>query len=284
MSFTAPKLCVISDETGAEFETCLSFAVEENLDTIEVRQVDGVNPLSLTPAQVDGTARRIADAGLKVAGVATPLFKWPPPGQAAADHGDQFGFDRAGRTDQQLFEDAVRVADAFGTRNLRIFSFLTYDDFRLDDLRPGYDALLELAERFDKVLLVENEFVCNIARMDQFAELMAMYDTDRLRPLPDIANSAWVGETPTPETLSQVMQRADHIHFKDYLAAAGGFVTLGQGDIDVKAYVRRLLQLGGGRQLTFSIETHAKSEPLENTRASLNYLRGVIADVANAAA
>ena len=277
MSHQNPKLCVITDETGPRLDDCLAFAVEEGLDCVEVRMVDGVNPLSLTPPQLDSAARRIAASGLAVAGIATPLFKWPSPNHTDADHGDQFGFNRADRSDAQLFEDAVRVADAFETRNLRIFSFLTYDGFKLDDLRPGYDALLAMAERHDKVLLVENEFVCNIARMDQFAELMAMYPSDRLRPLPDIANSAWVGETPSPETLDVVMRTAEHIHFKDYAKAAGGFVTLGEGDIDVAAYVRSILERAGDRQLTFSLETHAKSEPLANTRASLNHLRHVLA-------
>lgn len=281
MSYVTLKLSVISDETGPELDTCLAFAAEEGLDAVEVRQVDGINPLSLTPAQLADAAQRIAAAGLGVAGVATPLFKWLPPGQAGGDAGDQFGFDRAGRTDGQLFEDAVRVSDVLGTDKLRIFSFLAYDGFTIDDLKPGYDALLELAERHDKVLMVENEFVCNIGRMDQFAALMAAYDTDRLRPLPDIANSAWVGETPSEATLANVMQRADHIHFKDYSKAAGGFVTLGEGDIDVAAYVRALLRLAGERQLTFSIETHAKTEQLENTRKSLNYLRSVLADTAD---
>ena len=276
MPIHQPHLCVISDETGSCFDTCLEFAVEEQLDAIEVRQVDGINPLSLTNAELTSAANRIARAGLAVAGIATPLFKWPAPGRDVATHGDQFGFDRAGRTDQQLFEDAVRVSDTFETRNLRIFSFLTYEGFALDHLKPGYDALLELAEKHDKVLLVENEFVCNIARMDQFAELIAAYGTDRLRPLPDIANSAWVGETPDQATLHAVMQRADHIHFKDYSAATQGFVTLGEGDIDVPDYVRSLFELAGDRRLTFSIETHAQSDKLENTRKSLNYLRSIL--------
>ena len=274
-----PKLCVITDETGPRLDDCLAFAVEEGLDCVEVRMIDGVNPLSLTTAQLDSAARRIAASGLAVAGIATPLFKWPSPNHTDADHGDQFGFNRAGRSDQQLFEDAIRVADVFGTRNLRIFSFLTYDGFKLDDLRPGYDALLELAERHDKVLMVENEFVCNIARMDQFAELMAMYPSDRLKPLPDIANSAWVDEIPSRETLEAVMGKADHIHFKDYSKAAGGFVTLGEGDVDFSDYVSTILETAGDRQLTFSLETHAKNEPLANTRASLAHLRHVLAGV-----
>ncbi len=279
MSFTAPKLCVISDETGPDFETCLTFAAEEGLDAIEIRQIDGNNPLSLTPPQLARTARRISQAGLETAGIATPLFKWAPPGRTVADHGDQFGFDRAGRSDQQLFEDAVRISDAFETRNLRIFSFLAYDGFKPDHLRPGYEALLELAERHDKVLLVENEHVCNVARMDQFADLLSAFDTDRLRPLPDIANSASIGEIPSTETIASVMQTAEHIHFKDYSARTGGFVALGQGDVDIKAYVKTMFEHANTRRLTFSIETHASSEPLENTRRSLNYLRSVIAEL-----
>lgn len=279
MKHTQPKLCVISDEPGPRLDTCLEFAVEQKLDAIEIRQVDGINPLSLTPAQLDSAVARVKSAGLETAGIATPLFKWPAPGKTVDTHGDQFGFDRAGRSDEQLFEDAIRVADAFGTRNLRIFSFLTYVGFTIEDLRPGYEALLALAEKHDKVLLVENEFVCNIARMDQFPELMAAFESDRLRPLPDIANSAWVGETPTPDVLETVMSRADHIHFKDYAKASEGFVTLGEGDIDVAGYIRSLLNLAGDRQLTFSIETHAKTDPLENTRKSLNHLRQCLASL-----
>ncbi|MEM7749567.1 MAG: TIM barrel protein [Pseudomonadota bacterium] len=279
MTHIYPKLCVISDETGPRLDTCLEFAAQEKLDAVEIRQVDGINPLSLSPAQLDSAASRVKAAGLETAGIATPLFKWPPPGKSVDTHGDQFGFDRAGRSDEQLFEDAIRVADAFETRNLRIFSFLTYDDFSLDDLRPGYETLLKLADKHDKVLLVENEFVCNIARMDQFPALMSAFDSDRLRPLPDVANSAWVGETPTAETLKTVMTRAEHIHFKDYSKASEGFVTLGEGDVDVAGYIRSLLELAGDRQLTFSIETHAKSDQLENTRKSLKHLRQCLADL-----
>ena len=277
MTHIPPKLCVISDEPGPRLDTCLEFAVEEKLDAIEVRQVDGINPLSLTQSQLDSAVSRIQSAGLSVAGVATPLFKWPAPGKSVETHGDQFGFDRAGRSDEQLFEDAIRIADAFGTRNLRIFSFLIYDGFSIEDLRPGYETLLGIAEKHDKVLLVENEFVCNIARMDQFPELIAAYDNDRLRPLPDIANSAWVGEVPTDEVLQSVMSRADHIHFKDYSNEQKGFVTLGEGDVDVAGYIGTLLKLAGDRQLTFSIETHAKTDQLENTRKSLNHLRQCLA-------
>ena len=279
MTHIPPKFCVISDEPGPRLDTCLEFAVEEKLDAIEVRQVDGINPLSLTQSQLDSAVSRIRLAGLSVAGVATPLFKWPAPGKSVETHGDQFGFDRAGRSDEQLFEDAIRTADAFGTRNLRIFSFLTYDGFSIEDPRPGYETLLGMAEKHDKVLLVENEFVCNIARIDQFPELMAAYDSDRLRPLPDIANSAWVGEIPTTGVLQNVMSRADHIHFKDYSKEQKGFVTLGQVDVDVAGYISSLLSLAGDRQLTFSIETHAKTDQLENTRKSLSHLRQCLADL-----
>ncbi|MGI9523029.1 MAG: sugar phosphate isomerase/epimerase family protein [Hyphomicrobiaceae bacterium] len=271
-------MAVISDETGPRLDTCLAFAAEEGLDAIEIRQVDGINPLSLKSTQLDSAVRRVKAAGLAVAGIATPLFKWPAPGQSVEDLGDQFGFDRAGRTDAQLFEEAIRVSDAFETRNLRIFSFLTYEGFKVTDLKPDFDALLELAERHDKVLMVENEFVCNIARMDQFPDLLAEFGSDRLQPLPDIANSAWVGETPSKELLASVLSRAWHIHFKDYASESNSFVALGEGDIDIPGYVKSLFENVGDHQLTFSIETHAAADKLENTRKSLNYLRSVLGD------
>ena len=116
-----PQLGVISDETGPSLDGCIAFAVEHGLDQIEIRMVDGIAPLSLTKAQASDANARIRAAGLTVAGIATPLLKWEAPGKNAADQGDQFGFSREGRSDDDLTLACIDLAGIFETRNLRIF-------------------------------------------------------------------------------------------------------------------------------------------------------------------
>ena len=276
MNTPTPQLCAISDETGPRFDDFLAFAAEAGLGWVEVRGIDGINPLSLEPAQMESAAKRIAEAGLAVAGVATPLFKWLPPGRTTQTVGDQFGFDRAGRTDMQLFEDAIAVADAFETRNMRIFSYLAYDGFKLDDLTRDFDTLLALAERHDKVLRVENEHVCNVAHVSQLADLLEVFNTPRLEGIPDVANSYWDGDHPSDSHIARVMKHSTHIHIKDYAIARERFVQLGQGDVPTEHYLRRIFEAAGNTQLTLSIETHVPEAPLEATRASLAELRRIL--------
>lgn len=271
-----PRFSVISDETGPRLDDCIAFCREEGLDAIEVRVVDSVAPLSLTEAQARDAARRIHGAGLAVAGIATPLLKWAAPGKAARDQGDQFGFERGGRSDDDLALAAIRLADIFETRNLRIFSYLAHDGFVLDDLAPGLERLLDHAERHDKVLLVENEPVCNIGRIDELADVIGRFEAPRLAPLPDIGNSVSIEEFPDEALIRRLMPRVHHVHFKDWSAAAGRFVPVGTGDVPLDAYVGQLLDGAVGRRLTFSLETHCPDDPMEGTRASFRALRAAV--------
>ena len=272
-----PKLGIISDETGSSLDACIALCREEGLEHVEIRMVDGIAPLSLTEPQIQDANRRIRDAGLFVTGIATPLLKWEAPGKIAADLGDQFGFSREGRSDEQLIEASVKCADLFETNNLRIFSYLTHEGFVMDDLRPAFDELLEYAERHDKTLRLENEPVCNIARMDELAEIIEIYDTPRLEPLPDIGNSAQIGEFPGEDIFARVLPRANHIHFKDWSPDAGKFVALGSGVVRLDEYLSAISAAANSRQLTFSLECHIHDDPMAGSTASARHLRATTA-------
>lgn len=267
-----PHLGVISDETGPSLDACIAFAVEKGLDQIEIRMVDGIAPLSLTDEQAKDANARIRAAGLSVAGIATPLLKWEAPGKKAADQGDQFGFSREGRSDDELVMACVHLAGLFETRNLRIFSYLTHEGFVMDDLKPAFDNLLEHAEKHDMVLRLENEPVCNIARFDQLADVVELYDTPRLEALPDIGNSAQIGEFPESSLVQRVLRHTHHIHFKDYSKAAGKFVALGTGEVKLDEYMAEIAGGANGKQLSFSLETHTHDDPMSGTRASATQL------------
>src|SRR5262249_30636418 len=190
-------ICLITDEVSPLLDQGLAFAREEGIGVIDLRVIDGRNILVLSRAELADAARRVRSAGLSVSCICTPLLKWSPPGKTARREGDQFGFELGDRAPREVYAQAFAAADILGARNLRVFSYLAYDDYCLDDLRQPLEDLLALAEKFGMKVHVENEGVCNIAG---FAELEAVVTTYRhpcLRALPDIAN-AYRSSQPPP--------------------------------------------------------------------------------------
>jgi hypothetical protein len=136
-------LCLITDEVSASLEEGLAFAQAEGI----LRVIDGRNVLALSRSELAGAAQRVRAAGLSVSCICTPLLKWSPPGKKSQDKGDQFGFELGDREAGVVYAQAFEAAEVLGARNLRIFSYLAYDGYCVDDLREPIDELLVLAEK-----------------------------------------------------------------------------------------------------------------------------------------
>jgi sugar phosphate isomerase/epimerase len=271
---TQHTISVITDEVSPRLDDGIAFAVAEGLTTVDMRSIGGVNFLSLDRAEQERAARQIKDAGLKVGCLATPIFKWPAPGKAVASAGDQFGFDRKGRSDDDVYRDAFEAAALLGTRDLRIFTLLTYDGFALKDLQPEFQKLLELAERHDAVLHVENEPVCNVMSVADLVDLMQAWKHARLRALLDIGNAWWISKPPSEDDLVAVMPYVSQMHIKDYSVESKRPVALGEGTIPYDRLLRTCLGALGIRAITLTIETHVPGDPANATRKSLAALGG----------
>ena len=270
MAFT---FAVITDEVSPDLAVGLRFAAQEGLSTVDIRSIGGVNFLSFERAQQTNIARQIRDAGLQVGCFATPLLKWAVPGRDSGNAGDQFGFDRRGRTTAQLYDDAMAAAEILGTRHLRIFSLLTSDGFKLADLEADYTALLTRAERHDMVLHAENEPVCNIATVPDLIALMQAWKHPRLRALLDIGNAVSFGAPPSPADLAAVMPFVDQMHFKDYDKARRAIVATGDGDAGYATLLPPCFAGATGLPLALTVETHMPGEQPGATRRSLAALR-----------
>lgn len=270
-------LSVLTDEVSPDLGAGLRFAREEGLDIVDIRSIGGVNFLSIEPKRQRAIADEIKAEGLKVGCFATPLLKWPKPGTSAGRMGDQFGFDRKGRTDAELFEDACEAAALLGTGNLRIFSYLTYDGFKLADLEDDYGALLALADKYDMTLHVENEPVCNIATVPDLIALMKAWNTPRLRALLDIGNATYSGAAPSPDELEAVMPFVEMLHFKDYVKARHAHAPMGEGDVPFEALMPTCWKSAGNRPLALVIETHVPGDQPNATRRSVAGVRRLAA-------
>jgi sugar phosphate isomerase/epimerase len=268
-------LCLITDEVSPSLDEGLAFARAESIGTIDLRVIDGRNVLALSRDELADAARRVRAAGLAVSCICTPLLKWSPPGKASSAKGDQFGFELGDRAPGVAYAQAFATAEALGARNLRIFSYLTYDGYRVDDLRAPIDDLLALAEKFDMKLHVENEGVCNIGGFAELEALVMAYRHPRLRALPDIANAYRRGLPPSAADLARLLPFTDMLHFKDYSNAARRFVAMGEGDIPFADLLAATLPTHAA-PLTLTIETHAPSEPAATTRRSVQGLRRLV--------
>jgi len=268
-------ICLITDEVSPSLDEGLAFAREEGIGTVDLRVIDGRNVLALSRDELADAARRVRAAGLIVSCVCTPLLKWSPPGKAAQAQGDQFGFELGDRAPRDVYGQAFAAAEILGARNLRVFSYLAYDDYRVDDLRGPVDELLALAEKFDMKLHVENEGVCNIAGFAELEALVTAYRHPRLRALPDIANAYRKSRPPSAADLARLLPFADMLHIKDYANAAHRFVAIGEGDIPLATLLAATLPTREA-PLTLTSETHAALEPVATTRRSVSGLRRMV--------
>jgi sugar phosphate isomerase/epimerase len=268
-------ICLITDEVSPSLDEGIAFACEEGIRTIDLRVIDGRNVLALSRGELAEAAQRVRAAGLSVSCICTPLLKWSPPGKAARTAGDQFGFELGARTPHDVYARAFAAAEILGARNLRVFSYLAYDDYRVDDLQEPVEDLLALAEKFDMRVHVENEGVCNIAGLDELEAMVTTYRHARLRALPDIANAYRTSRPPSAADLARLLPFADILHIKDYSNTAQRFVAVGEGDIPIAALLAATLPARES-PLTLTIETHASSEPVATTRRSINGLRRML--------
>ena len=268
-------ICLITDEVSPSLDDGLAFAGEEGIGTVDLRVIDGRNVLALSRGELTDAARRVQAAGLSVSCLCTPLLKWSPPGRTARSEGDQFGFALGDRRPREVYAQAFAAAEILGARNLRVFSYLAYDGYSLDDLREPIDDLLALAEQFDMTLHVENEGVCNIAGFAELEALIAAYRHPRLRALPDIANACLASMPPSAADLARLLPFTDILHVKDYANPACRFVAVGEGDIPIAALLAATLPASEA-PLTLTIETHACAEPVATTRRSVSALRNMV--------
>jgi len=266
---------LITDEVSPSLEEGIAFAREEGIGTVDLRVVDGRNVLALSRTELTDSARRVRAAGLSVSCICTPLLKWSPPGKTAKSLGDQFGFDLGDRAPRDVYAEAFAAAEILGARNLRVFSYLAYDDYRVDDLREPIEELLALAEKFDMKVHVENESVCNIVSFAGLEAVVTAYRHPRLRALPDIANAFLRSKPPSAADLARLLPFTDILHIKDYDGTAGRIVAAGEGDVPLAPLLAATLPAREA-PITLTIETHAPSDPVATTRRSVSGLRHMI--------
>jgi sugar phosphate isomerase/epimerase len=272
-------LAVIGDEIGPSLAEMLSFCTENNVRRLDMRTVDGRNLLGMGLDEVSAIADTVRKAGIETPTFVSPLLKWPAPGKAKKDSKVDFAFDPAQCPVADPLAHAFEIASIVGASRLRVFTHLRYDSYQPADLDVAVAQLMELAERHDKIVEIENEPVCNVGNLVELAAFFAHHHHPRLRPLVDIGNAWSMGVPPTDGDIASLAPRTDQIHLKDRDVAARRTVPLGDGDVPWADELRRLLSGTRTEEVLASIETHCPLDARNATARSVAALRRIAGEI-----
>ncbi len=258
------ELSVITDEITQDFGHALEVASKEfGLGYVELRGLWNKNIVALDEKETTEARRLLAQHDLKVTDIASPLFKvdWPgAPVSKYSPKGSSYGASYSFAQQDEVLERAIAMANAFGTKKVRMFDF-----WRLEDDKPYRDAMdaklsdaAERAAKKDIVLLLENEYECNTATALEAARTLSHVTAKNFFLNWDPANAAKLGDKAFPEGYALLPKnRIGHMHLKDVKRNADGtydWECMGRGIIDYEAQFRALMR--DGYRGTMSLETH----------------------------
>jgi sugar phosphate isomerase/epimerase len=283
------KLGVITDEISEDLGQALDFITGYALAYCELREIWDRNIVNLSPAELERAKNLIERHHLKVAEIASPIFKYHLPGMPSPRPNWSDTFRAADLTDkdtENLLQRVFKLAPFFGTSKVRIFSY-----WRVEEPEKAYPYVRErlakaaaLAAQNNITLLLENEHDCNVGTGKELGQLLREINLPNLRGMWDPCNAARLGEVPYPDGYRQVRGLFQHIHIKDVKKdpATGEFqyVPVGEGMIDFRGQFVALRE--DGYDGTMSLETaylRPDGNKMESTRECLQGLLRVLKSV-----
>ena len=274
------NVSVLSDEISQDLGRALEVASKEfGLGYVDLREVNKKNIMSWDAKEVAEARRLLEKYRVRVACIASPIFKvdWPgAPRSKFSPNGAEFGAAFTYEQQDELLDRAFELARAFSTDRIRIFDF-----WRLEDQAPCRHAIdakvREAAVKAGKrrlTLVIENEMACNTATGAESARLLNAVQEPSLELNWDPGNASHRDEVPYPNGYAALPKgRIGHVHCKDASRGADGktweWAAMGRGVIDWAGQFRALKQDGYRRAVT--LETHWKGggTPEESSRQSM---------------
>jgi L-ribulose-5-phosphate 3-epimerase len=281
----APNLGVITDELAQDLDDALAFISSYRLPWCELREVWETNVVGLPQADLDRAKATLKLRGIRVSSIASPIFKWNLPGMPGKDSlGRDFETAYTESDADTLLDRAFKVAEWFGTRNVRIFSYwrVAEPEKALSMIADRLGKAAQAAERNGIILLLENEHACNIGTGAELGRLLRGVNSPNLRGIWDPGNAFVLGEIPFPHGYREVKGLFPHMHIKDVRQSESGqleWMPVGGGSIDFKRQFEALHrdEYSG----TMSLETHYRrpdGNKIESTRESLKGLLKLLAE------
>jgi sugar phosphate isomerase/epimerase len=232
------------DEISDDFSEQCKIAAGLGLRHVEVRSAWGINILDVDAAQLDTLRQTLAEYGLSVSSIGSPIGK--------------ISIDNDFPPHLERMRHAVEVAELLEAPYIRLFSFFipegTDPDSRRDEVLSRMSALAQAADDTDVILVHENEkeIYGDIPR--RCLDIVTSVDSPKLQLAWDPANFVQVGVRPFTEGYSMLRPYVGYVQIKDALLADGTVVVAGAGDGEVVETIRALR--ADGFDGFFSLEPH----------------------------
>lgn len=227
------KLSAFADEAGAPLSEQIDALHRNGISLLELRSVDGRNVLDFTIDEARAYAATLADAGITVYSIGSPLGK----AEIDCDFDDYM----------KKVAHILDLSDVFACTRVRIFSFFHAAE-REDEVVRRLGAMVAAAAERGIFLYHENEkeiFGDTVARvktlMDRVPGLRFIYDP---------ANFLQCGQDPDA-AMDALFERIGYFHIKDVVTATGELVPAGEGDGHLPALISRI-----PRDAVLTVEPH----------------------------
>ena len=285
-AMAAFNVSVLTDEISQDFgHACEVASKEFGMGFVDLREAGGKNLMKWDAAQVADVQRVLERFKLRVACLATPIFKvdWPgAPKSPFSPKRDEFGADFTFKDQEQLLEHAFELAKQFDTDRIRIFDF-----WRLEDQKPQRAAIDDVvraaaakAAKRGVTLVLENEYACNTATGAEAGRLLAAIPDKALEITWDPGNAQFRDESPFPGGYEKIAKgRIGHVHCKDAARSADGkwvWMAMGTGVIDWAGQFRALKNDGYRRAVTLETHWRGAGTPEASTRQSYAGMKGLL--------
>lgn len=227
------KLCAFSDEASDSVEGQITALSRNNIKLIELRSIGGVNVKDFTDEQARDYAKKLAENGIKVWSIGSPLGK--------IDIAENFS--EYEKTVRRVYE----IANIFECDKVRVFSF--YNAYgESEKVFENLRRMVKIAGEYGITLYHENEkgvYGDVVGRVENIAA-----NVSGLKFVFDPANYVQEGEDVTA-ALKKVGKQTAYFHIKDAIKGSGEIVPAGEGDGEIE----KLISLVTGDKV-FTLEPH----------------------------
>ena len=255
-------IAAITDEFSPDIATAVRSMSEVGMTASELRMVFGKNIIDLTDEELDRAKEIVAERGMKIISIASPLLKCVLPDAPEIDsrfQQDIFASKHTFEDQPRLTDRAFEIAKRTGAHIVRVFSYwrTVKPEACFDRVVTALRTLADKAAKHDLIIGLENEHACNLATGAETAHLLAALDHPNLQVVWDPCNALVSGENPFPEGYQRLApRRIVHVHAKDCFVKdhKPTFGPLGECGIDWKGQIAALV--ADGYRGYISLETH----------------------------
>lgn len=241
--YVAFKKAVLSDEISQDMEVSVALCKKHYLTGVEIRSVYDTAPEKLNDEQITKIKNILDKNNLEVVAISSSLYKC-----------------NIGESQEEKMKETVRVANNFGCKFLRGFSYWTSPEFNIDEFASHLKSKEKDLTDNKVELLIEFDPAVNLTNGGEVASLLEKVNSPLINAIWDPGNDIYDSkkEIPYPNGYNKIKKFIKHVHLKDGHLVDGKpvCVKIGTGAVDYEGQIKQLLIDGYDGYLV--METHYK--------------------------